>query len=99
MLGKNECYLCRYWYGRSNTHGLHTHHIFEGGTSGRRKVSDKYDLTVKLCPMHHNASNEAVHNKPNGENDLILKRMAQEYYEANIGTRQDFIRDFIKSYL
>ena len=60
-------------------------------------MSDKYGLTVKLCPMHHNASNEGVHF--NKENDLIIKRMAQEYYEAHIGTREEFIRDFIKSYL
>ena len=97
MLGENECYLCRLFYGRSNTTGLHLHHIFEGGTSGRRKMSDKYGLTVKLCPMHHNASNDGVHF--NKENDLILKRMGQKYYEENLGSREDFIRDFIKSYL
>jgi hypothetical protein len=47
--------------------------------------------------MHHNASKEGVHF--NKENDLILKRMGQEYYESHYGTREDFIRDFIKSYL
>ena len=97
MLGENECYLCRYLYGHCNTRGLHTHHCFEGGTSGRRQMSEKYGLTVKLCPMHHNASSEGVHF--NKENDLIIKRMAQEYYEAHIGSRDDFRRDFIKSYL
>ena len=30
---------------------------------------------------------------------LILKRMGQKWYEENIGTRDDFRRDFIKSYL
>lgn len=95
MLGENECYLCRLFYGTSNTRGLHTHHIFEG--TGRRKRSDELGLTIRLCPMHHNASSEGVHF--NKENDLILKRMAQEYYEAHIGTREDFRRDFIKSYL
>lgn len=100
MLGeKNECYLCRYLYGHSNQRSLAPHHIFEGGTSGRRKTSDKYDLVVMLCPMHHNASNEAVHMKPNGELDTILKRMGQEYYESHYGSREDFRRDFIKSYL
>lgn len=95
MLGENECYLCRILYGRCNTRGLHLHHIYEG--TGRRKMSDKYGLTVKLCPMHHNASNEGVHF--NKENDLIVKRMGQQYYEENIGSREEFIRDFIKSYL
>lgn len=100
MLGENnECYLCRYLYGHSNQRGLVTHHIFPGNTSGRRNTSDKYDLTVRLCPMHHNASNESVHSRPNQGNDLILKQMAQKYYEENIGSREDFIRDFIKSYL
>ena len=99
MLGANECYLCRYFYGHSNTVGLHTHHIFEGGTSGRRQMSEKYGLTVKLCPMHHNASSVSVHARPNAGNDLLLKQIAQRYYEENIGTREDFIRDFIKSYL
>lgn len=97
MLGENECYLCRLFYGSSNQRGLHTHHIYAGGTSGRRNKSEEYGLTVKLCPMHHNASNEGVHF--NKENDLILKRMGQEYYESHYGTREDFIRDFIKSYL
>lgn len=97
MLGENECYLCRLFYGHSNTNGLHCHHCFAGGTSGRRAMSEKYGLTVMLCPMHHNASNEGVHF--NKENDLIIKRMAQEYYEEHIGTREEFIRDFIKSYL
>ena len=97
MLGENECYLCRLFYDHSNQRGLHRHHIYPGGTSGRRKMCDKYDLTVMLCPMHHNASEEGVHF--NRENDLILKQMGQRYYEENIGTREEFIRDFIKSYL
>lgn len=60
-------------------------------------MSDKYGLTVKLCPMHHNASNEGVHF--NKENDLILKRLGQKYFEEHYGTREDFIDKFIKSYL
>lgn len=95
MLGENECYLCRLFYGSCNQRGLHLHHIFEG--TGRRKMSDKYGLTVKLCPMHHNASNEGVHF--NKENDLILKRLGQKYFEEHYGTREDFIDKFIKSYL
>ena len=99
MLGENECYICKYYYGWSNQRYLHEHHIFAGGTSGRRNTSDKYGLTVMLCPQHHQIVNEAVHNAPNTGCDLILKQMAQRYYEENIGTRDDFIRDFIKSYL
>lgn len=97
MLGENECFLCRTLYGICNTQGLELHHAFEGGTSGRRRMSDKYDLTVKLCYRHHRDSKEGVHF--NKENELIVKRMAQKYYEEHYGTREDFRRDFIKSYL
>lgn len=31
--------------------------------------------------------------------DTHLKQKAQEYYEENIGTRDDFIREFGRSYL
>lgn len=98
MLGANdECYLCRYLYGLRNTRRLERHHCFEGGTSGRRKMSEKYGLTVMLCYQHHRDSKIGVHFDK--KNELIIKRMAQEYYEANIGSRDDFRRDFIKSYL
>ena len=90
MLGeKDRCFICgsSYW--------LDCHHCLEGGTSGRRKQSDIHGLTVMLCRNCHNE----VHAKPNQGKDLYLKQTAQEYYEANIGTREDFRRDFIKSYL
>jgi hypothetical protein len=35
----------------------------------------------------------------NKELDLKLKEMAQRYYEENYGTREDFIKEFGKSYL
>jgi len=72
---------------------VEVHHCFEG--TGRRKISDKYDLTVYLCRLHHNA----VHAKPNQGWDLELKQMAQKYFEEHYGTREDFIKAFIKSYL
>ena len=34
-----------------------------------------------------------------GQFDEHLKRQAQEYYEAHIGTREQFIAEFGKSYL
>lgn len=36
---------------------------------------------------------------PNRGIDLELKQAAQVFYEVNIGTREDFIREFGKSYL
>lgn len=84
-----ECYVC------STTTNLHDHHVLFG-TSNRKK-SEKYGLKVWLCAYHHNMSNEGVHF--NKMLDRALKLKAQAYYEEHIGTREDFIREFGKSYL
>ena len=86
---EKECWVCK------TTQNLHSHHVFFG--SSNRKQSEKLGLKVWLCAYHHNMSNEGVHfNKPL---DIKLKTMAQEYYESHIGTREDFRREFGKSYL
>lgn len=72
----------------------HRHHIFG---SSNRKRSEKYGFIVPLRPDLHNMSNEGVHF--NRELDLKFKVMAQEYYEANYGTRDQFRKEFGKSYL
>lgn len=68
------------------------HHAISG--NGRRKVCDRYGLTVPLCRKHH----EQVHS---GGCQLKrdLQEMAQMYYEENIGTREQWIKDFGKSWL
>lgn len=45
----------------------------------------------------HNMSNEGVHF--NKELDLKFKRMAQKDFEESHGTREDFIKEFGRSYL
>lgn len=87
---KDECWVCH------TTRGLHTHHVFEGGTNGNRKMSEKFGLTVRLCGYHHNMSNEGVHS--NKELELTLKRMAQEKFEET-HTREEFRQYFNKSWL
>lgn len=84
-----KCFVC------GATYGVHDHHILYG--TSNRKNSEKRGLKVWLCGPHHNMSNEGVHF--NKELDLKLKMMAQRYYEANYGTREDFRREFGKSYL
>ncbi|WP_367567782.1 phosphoenolpyruvate carboxykinase [Lacrimispora sp.] len=84
-----ECYICRC------TSCLEDHHIFFG--TSNRKRSEKRGLKVWLCGNHHRNSPDAVHK--NRQSDLRLKEMAQAYYEQNIGTRQQFIIEFGKSYL
>lgn len=70
------------------------HHIFGAANKWR---SEKYGFIAPLRPDLH----------PNGvfagpsakEVDLMLKRKAQTYYEEHYGTREDFIKEFGRSYL
>ena len=70
------------------------HHIF-GGVY--RKKSELYGFVVPLRPdLHPNG----VHAGPQAKAaDTLLKMMAQEYFEQHHGTREDFRREFGKSYL
>lgn len=78
----------------TGTAPVERHHIFGGAN---RKNSEKYGFIVPLRPDLH----------PNGVYagqsakliDLKLKTMAQEYFEREYGTRDDFRRIFGKSYL
>ena len=84
-----ECFVC------GTTLNIHDHHCIYG--TSNRKISEKYGLKVWLCARHHNMSGEGVHF--NKSLDLRLKTMAQEYYESHYGTREEFIREFGRSYL
>lgn len=78
----------------TGTAQVERHHIFGGAN---RKNSEKYGFIVPLRPDIH----------PNGVYagqsakliDVKLKTMAQEYFEREYGTRDDFRRIFGKSYL
>lgn len=86
---EKECLICK------TTQGLHLHHCFEGS---RRRISDRYGLTVYLCGKHHNLSNQSVHMNESLNNDL--KRWAQkktiQYYGWSI---EDFISRFGINYI
>lgn len=70
------------------------HHVFNGPN---RKIADKYHLTVPLCSRHHTIGADSPHQ--NKIIDLALKCWGQSYYEDHIGSREDFRREFGKSYL
>ena len=70
------------------------HHVFNGAN---RKRSEKYGFLVPLRPDWHNMTPYSVH--MDQRFDDSLKRMAQEYYEAHYGSREDFRSEFGKSYL
>ena len=70
------------------------HHIF--GASNRKR-SEKYGFIAPLRPDLH--PNGASAGKETKEVDTYLKEMAQRYYEDHYGTRDDFRREFGKSYI
>ena len=74
----------------------HIHHIFYGS---RRKLSEKYGFVIPLEPHLHIYGKCSVHEYPNRGLDLRLKRIAQTYFEEHIGSREDFIKEFGKSWL
>ncbi len=78
-----------------DTYNLHNHHVLYG--TGRRKLSEKYGYVVWLRGDWHNLDIHGVHF--NKELDTRLKILAQEHFEANHGSRDDFIKVFGRSYL
>lgn len=74
----------------------HRHHIF--GASNRKK-SEKRGFVIPIAPHLHEFKEGSIHANPNEGLDLKWKQKAQEYYEEHYGTREDFRREFGKSYL
>lgn len=70
------------------------HHVFNGPN---RKLSEKYGFVVPLRPDWHNMMPYSVH--MDQKFDESLKRKAQSYYESHYGSREDFRKEFGKSYL
>ena len=69
------------------------HHIFPG--YGRRRKCEKYGFLAALSGDTH----RFIHDHPNEGLDLMLKRDAQRFFERHYGNREDFIREFKRSYL
>lgn len=84
-----ECFLC----------GTYTdterHHIFGGAV---RKKSEKYKLTVQLCPRCHRDPREGVHNNAQKMQELHEYGQKKIMEEKN-WTTEDFIEEFYKNYL
>ena len=82
-----HCYECGSPYAEC-------HHVFFG--SFQKKYSDIFKLYIPLCAEHHKG-NSGPH--LNREKDLEYKKMAQRYFEENLGDRKDFMMNFGKYYL
>lgn len=72
------------------------HHVFEG-RMGNKEKSERYGFIIPLIPRLH--PNGAWADSEGRALDVPLKQMAQKYHEEHYGTREDFIREFGKSYL
>lgn len=59
--------------------------------------SEEDGFIVPLVPELHNMSPAGVHF--NRALDLRLKRQCQQWFEENIGTRDEFIKRYGKSWL
>jgi hypothetical protein len=73
---------------------IQRHHV-AGGTANRRK-SDRYGYIIPLCANHHTGS-AGIHQ--NRELDIYWKQTMQMHFEKHKGTREDFIREFGRSWL
>ena len=73
------------------------HHVFYSKGGEMKPLCEKYGFIAPLRPDLH--PNGVFAGKDAKAVDLKLKRMAQEYYEAHYGSREDFIREFGKSNL
>lgn len=82
---EKRCFLC------GSVVGLELHHCLHGS---RRKIADRYGLTVWLCRECHTGRN-GVHF--NAEKDLMLKRYAQKKYTEEYG--DNWMEIVGKSYL
>lgn len=69
------------------------HHIFTG-VQNRRKC-EKYGFLVAIRPRLH----DMVHREINEGWSLDWRQRCQRYWEENIGSREEFIREFGRSWL
>ena len=83
----NVCVVCGSPY-------VQRHHIFYG--TANRKKADAYGYIIPLCAEHH-TGRHGIHFDPDMANHW--KVIAQEHFERHHGTREDFIREFGRSYI
>ncbi len=82
------CYIC------TSYQGLQNHHCIGG--SGRRKLCDKYGLTVKICFNHHGGDQD-IHTQRLDLLDVIRKKAQEKFEETH--SREEFIKVFGRNFL
>ena len=87
------CWMCKYLDGDDFPKKTEEHHAIGGW--GKRDLSEKYGLKVRLCFLHHRVGRMAVHN--NITLNRILQRAAQSAFEK-AHPELDFIKIFGRNY-
>lgn len=84
-----ECWVC------ASKNNLELHHCIYG--VGKRKLADKYGLTIYLCRKHHTGDSGIHFNKTL---DNLVKELAQQkamnYYNWSI---DDWMKIFRRNYI
>lgn len=73
------------------------HHLIFG--NGKRALAEEDGLKLPSCNNCHNMASilERIHDNPMAEK--LSKMLGQMAYESKIGSREDFMRRYGKSYL
>lgn len=81
----------------TGSYPVERHHIFYNMGGGMKAKCEKYGFIAPLRPdLHPNG----VHAGKDAKSiDIKLKTMSQTYYEEHYGTREEFIKEFGRSYL
>lgn len=81
----------------TGSYQVERHHVFSYSGGGYKEKCEKYGFIAPLRPdLHPNGTQAGKHAK---KVDTYLKQKCQEYYEKHYGSREDFRREFGKSYL
>ena len=84
---KEYCYIC----GKALYGVVDPHHIFEGTANRRKSDEDGFVVYVHRC------CHTWLHNHPLSM--ITYKKRAQRIFEEELGSREDFIKRYGKSYL
>lgn len=73
------------------------HHVFPGVAN--RKKCEKYGFVAPLRYDLHPNGTRFFPTLENKKIDPYLRRRCQEWYEEHVGSREDFIKEFGKSWI
>lgn len=88
----NDMDICMY----TGKNRVERHHVFSH-TPKERKLSEQYGFIAPLSPELH--PNGVHRGKDAHKIDIDLRERCQRYYEEYYGSREDFRKEFGKSYL